>query len=111
MRSEAGDLPRPDPALHQTGSDGFDGHRGRDELRLLEHYGMRPSSDLLDIGCGIGRLAYECASYLDADATYTGLDIAPVVIDWLNERYAHKAVAGLTFRSTDELVAAVKAAL
>jgi SAM-dependent methyltransferase len=49
---------------------------------------MRPSSDVLDVGCGIGRLAYECAWYLDDDATYVGLDISPTVIDWLNSNYA-----------------------
>src|SRR6187402_3160064 len=88
MRSAQADLPRPDPSLHKTGSEGLDGNRGLRELRLLEHFGMQPSSDILDIGCGIGRLTYECASYLDEDATYTGLDIAPVVIDWLNAQYA-----------------------
>lgn len=80
-------LPRPDPGLHQTGSEGLDGNRGVNELRLLEHFGLRPSSDVLDVGCGIGRLAYACASFLDEGATYTGMDIAPVVIDWLNEHY------------------------
>lgn len=88
MPRAVGDLPPPDPELHQTGSEGRDGQRGASELRLLEHYGMRPSSDILDIGCGIGRLAYACATYLDDDATYTGLDIAPTAIDWLNTHYA-----------------------
>ena len=88
MRSAQADLPRPDPTLHKTGSEGLDGNRGLRELRLLEHFGLQPSSDLLDIGCGIGRLAYECASFLDSEATYTGIDIAPVAIDWLNANYA-----------------------
>jgi SAM-dependent methyltransferase len=88
MRCAKEELPPPDPELHKTGSDGHIGTRGRDELHLLEHFGMQPTSDILDIGCGIGRLAYECADYLDDDATYTGLDIAPVAIDWLNANYA-----------------------
>jgi SAM-dependent methyltransferase len=49
---------------------------------------MKPSSDVLDVGCGIGRLTYECGWYLDDDATYAGLDISPTVIDWLNTNYA-----------------------
>jgi SAM-dependent methyltransferase len=49
---------------------------------------MQPSSDVLDVGCGIGRLTYECGWYLDDDATYAGLDISPTVIDWLNTNYA-----------------------
>lgn len=88
MREAAGDIPPPDPGLHQTGNEGLDGQRGLRELRLLEHFGMRPSSDILDVGCGIGRLAHACATYLEDDATYTGLDIAPAAIDWLNENYA-----------------------
>src|SRR4051794_36700647 len=87
MRCAQEDLPPPDPDLHETGAH-IDGQRGEMELRLLEHFGMRPSSDILDVGCGIGRLAYECAPYLDDDATYTGLDIEPTVIDWLNANYA-----------------------
>jgi SAM-dependent methyltransferase len=88
MRRALEDLPPPDPTLHPTGDEGVGGTRGRNELRLLEHFGLCPSSHVLDVGCGIGRLAYECASYLDTDATYTGLDIAPPVIDWLNTHYA-----------------------
>jgi SAM-dependent methyltransferase len=88
MRSAQADLPQPDPSLHKTGSEGLDGNRGLRELRMLEHFGLLPSSDLLDIGCGIGRLAYECASFLDEGATYTGIDIAPVAIEWLNANYA-----------------------
>ncbi|MSO87552.1 MAG: class I SAM-dependent methyltransferase [Acidimicrobiia bacterium] len=89
MRWKRGDLRRPEPDLHSTGSGGHvDLERGVHELRMLQHFGMTPSSDILDVGCGIGRLAHECASYLDDDATYAGLDIAPVPIDWLNTHYA-----------------------
>ena len=87
MRRAREDLPPPDTSLHPTGDD-VGGKRGLKELRLLEFFGMRPSSDILDVGCGIGRLAYECAFYLDDGATYTGVDIAPPVIDWLNTNYA-----------------------
>jgi SAM-dependent methyltransferase len=88
MQRTRGDVPPPVPALHKTGSEGLDGNRGTNELRLLDHFGMTPSSDILDVGCGFGRLAYECASYLDDEATYTGFDIAPIAIDWLNTHYA-----------------------
>jgi len=88
VRCARGELPLPDPSLHNVGNDETGGTRGRDQLRLLEHYGLTPSSDLLEIGCGLGRLAYECASYLDDDATYTGFDIAPVAIEWLEANYA-----------------------
>ena len=100
MRRAPVDLLPPDRGLHQTGSEGLDGNRGLNQLRLLEHFGMLPSSDLLDVGCGIGRLAYECATYLDEDATYTGLDIAPAPIEWLRANYAPR-LAGFQFDLLD----------
>jgi SAM-dependent methyltransferase len=62
--------------------------RGENQLRLLRHWGLRPSSHVLEIGCGVGRLAYELASFLDADGRYTGFDVSPTAIDWCNEHYA-----------------------
>ena len=88
MRCDRGDLPVPDPSLHNVGREGRWKNRGPHQLRMLQHFGLTPASDLLDIGCGLGRLAFECASYLDDDATYTGFDIAPVAIEWLKENYA-----------------------
>ena len=57
-------------------------HRGPNQLAL--HYRLVPSANVLEIGCGLGRLAYELALYLDDNGTYAGLDIAPCAIDWLN---------------------------
>ena len=86
MRCTRGDLPLPDPGLHVVGGDDG-GERGPKQLALLEHYGLVPSADILEVGCGLGRLAYELASYLDDDAAYAGFDIAPAAIDWLNATY------------------------
>lgn len=86
MRCARGELPLPDPALHVVGRNVAD--RGLKQLALLEHFGLTPSAAVLEVGCGLGRLAYELASYLDDDGTYAGLDIAPAAIDWLNETYA-----------------------
>jgi len=78
-------LPPPDPTLHPVG--GPSAERGANQLTLLRHWGLRPSARVLEIGCGVGRLAYELAAYLD-DGTYTGFDISPKAIGWLNEHYA-----------------------
>jgi SAM-dependent methyltransferase len=80
-------LPRPDPSLHWAGTEVYGG-RGLKQRQLLEHFGLQRSSQLLEIGCGIGRLAYELASFFDEDGRYTGFDIAPEPIAWLNEHYA-----------------------
>jgi len=80
-------LPKWDPSVHTVGWDDG-GQRYIKQLALLEHYGLEPSSDVLEIGCGIGGLAYELAGFLGDNATYTGFDVAPRAIAWLNEQYA-----------------------
>jgi SAM-dependent methyltransferase len=85
---EPGELPAPDTSLHPVG--GVSAGRGANQLRLLQHSGLRPSSHVLEIGCGVGRLAYELASFLAADGRYTGFDISPKAIDWCNEQYASR---------------------
>jgi len=83
--SDLGRLPPPDPGLHPVG--GPSAERGQNQLRLLRHWGLVPSTAVLEIGCGVGRLAYELAPFLDG-GTYTGFDISPKAIGWLNEHYA-----------------------
>jgi SAM-dependent methyltransferase len=87
VRCERGTLPLPDPSMHEVGGDDA-GQRGPKQLALLEHFGLEPSAHVLEIGCGLGRLAYELAAFLDADGRYTGFDVAPTPIAWLNEHYA-----------------------
>jgi SAM-dependent methyltransferase len=79
-------LPPPDTSLHPVG--GVSAERGANQMRLLRHWGLQPTSQVLEIGCGVGRLAYELASFLDADGRYSGFDISPKAIAWCNEHYA-----------------------
>jgi SAM-dependent methyltransferase len=81
------DLPIPDDAVHDAGGD-HTGKRGIRQLELLEFHGLRAADDLLEIGCGIGRLAYVLASFLEDDGSYTAFDISPDAIAWLNTNYA-----------------------
>lgn len=53
--------------------------------RLTEVAGLTPTSHVLDIGCGIGRLAVALTRYLDPQAQYEGLDIVPSGIEWCTE--------------------------
>jgi len=57
-------------------------------MALLRRFGLQPSSNLLEIGCGIGWLAYDLASFLDETGSYTGFDVSPAAIGWLNENLA-----------------------
>jgi SAM-dependent methyltransferase len=57
--------------------------------RLVRMGVITPESRVLDIGCGIGRLAIPLTSYLKG-GSYEGLDIVPTGIDWCNEHIARK---------------------
>jgi SAM-dependent methyltransferase len=48
--------------------------------------GLRQHERVLDVGCGIGRMAVPLLEYLDARGSYEGFDIVPAGIDWCRER-------------------------
>jgi SAM-dependent methyltransferase len=80
------DLPRADPSVHTVGKN-HSGDVGRNQLTLLRHCGLQPQSHMLEVGCGVGRLVYELAAFLD-EGSYVGFDISPNAIAWLDEHYA-----------------------
>jgi SAM-dependent methyltransferase len=47
--------------------------------------GVTPASHILDVGCGIGRLAVAMPGFLDADGGYEGFDIVPDGIEWCQQ--------------------------
>ncbi len=49
---------------------------------MKEHGGLDRSSDVLDIGCGPGRIAAPLARWLSPSATYEGFDVMPKSIAW-----------------------------
>jgi ubiquinone/menaquinone biosynthesis C-methylase UbiE len=53
--------------------------------RLVEYAGLLPTSTVLDVGCGIGRVAIPLTEYLTESGRYEGLDIVPDGISWCNE--------------------------
>ncbi len=75
----------PDPTLHPVGRAGAD-TVGPMQLNLLVHFGLTPDDRVLDLGCGIGRLAYTMADYLST-GYYDGLDVSKKAIQWLEENY------------------------
>jgi SAM-dependent methyltransferase len=44
--------------------------------------GLKPYEDVLDVGCGYGRMAVQLTKYLNRRARYEGFDIVPVLIEW-----------------------------
>jgi SAM-dependent methyltransferase len=56
---------------------------GDELLRLFrEHAGLRRHEDVLDMGCGVGRIAVPLTRYLDRTASYAGFDVVPYAIQW-----------------------------
>ena len=66
---------------------------GADDFQAMgEHFldrfkrlcGLQPHERILDVGCGIGRIALPLTKYLDVQGTYEGFDIVPEGIEWCN---------------------------
>lgn len=55
---------------------------------LVDHAGLKPDAAILDVGCGIGRLAVALTGYLNANGRYDGFDIVKEGINWCTERIA-----------------------
>jgi SAM-dependent methyltransferase len=47
--------------------------------------GATPSSHVLDVGCGLGRLALAMSRFLGVNRRYEGLDIVPAGIEWCTQ--------------------------
>ena len=59
--------------------------------------GLRPDGRLLDVGCGIGRLAVPLTAYLSPAGVYEGFDIVRMGIDWC-ERHISPRYPNFRFR-------------
>ncbi|WP_319781096.1 methyltransferase domain-containing protein [Maridesulfovibrio sp.] len=50
-----------------------------------EKLNLQPHEKVLDIGCGIGRLAFPLLEYLSEEGGYDGFDTFPVGVKWCSE--------------------------
>jgi SAM-dependent methyltransferase len=44
--------------------------------------GLRPNEDVLDVGCGVGRMAIPLTEFLLPAARYEGFDVVPELVEW-----------------------------
>jgi SAM-dependent methyltransferase len=62
---------------------------GNEFFRYFTELGdLRPHERVLDIGCGIGRMAIPLTQYLNQDGSYEGFDVVPLGIEWCRTRIA-----------------------
>jgi len=72
----------PPPSLRAVGDGDFQ-EIGEEFKRYFVTLGrLQPNDAVLDIGCGVGRMAIPLTTYLAADAAYWGFDIVEKGIDW-----------------------------
>jgi SAM-dependent methyltransferase len=48
-------------------------------------FGLKPDDRVLDVGCGLGRMAIPLTEYLTSRASYRGFDIVPSGIGWCQQ--------------------------
>jgi SAM-dependent methyltransferase len=58
----------------------------RFKQRFIDQGGLQPNERVLDVGCGIGRMAIPLTNYLSKEGEYWGFDIVKSGIDWCQER-------------------------
>ena len=51
---------------------------------------LKPNESVLDVGCGVGRVAVPLTRFLDKDGSYEGFDIVKTAIDWCNNNISSK---------------------
>ena len=61
--------------------------------------GLKPGERVLDVGCGIGRMARPLTGYLSAEGSYDGFDINREGIGWCRRRY--RSHPNFAFRVAD----------
>lgn len=82
----------PPRRLMNVGSDKFTRSDFNEIGRRLFHYlveigGLKPSDNVLDVGCGVGRMAIPLTRYLSSEGTYDGFDIVKKSIEYCEKTY------------------------
>jgi SAM-dependent methyltransferase len=57
---------------------------------FIQLAGLQPGARVLDVGCGIGRMAVPLTEYLSPDGEYWGFDVVEKGIDWCRKRISSK---------------------
>ncbi len=93
-------MPAPPPELMFCGDGDFRAIGAEFLERLVRDAGLAPGHRVLDIGCGIGRLALPLTQYLDENGSYDGVDPVAAGIAWCADTIA-TVYPGMRFHHLD----------
>ena len=83
----AADLVPPDALAHAVG-----GSFRETGAEFLHHFvdigGLEPHHRVLDVGCGVGRMAVPLMGFLNERGRYAGFDVVPSLVDWCQAEIA-----------------------
>jgi ubiquinone/menaquinone biosynthesis C-methylase UbiE len=57
---------------------------------FIKYCHVKPNHKVLDIGCGMGRMAIPFTTYLSKEGSYDGFDIVKLGIDWCTKKITSK---------------------
>lgn len=78
--------PTPPPNLVAGVSVGDFWAVGEENVRIIEQFAhLRPAERVLDVGSGLGRVAWPLAQTLDGASTYHGFDAHELYVEWCRE--------------------------
>jgi SAM-dependent methyltransferase len=100
LRRRGDDSMVPPPALDFVGGADFEGVGREFKEHFIRYGGLRPDSRVLDVGCGIGRMAVPLTDYLNPAGGYWGFDIVETGIRWCRSRIS-KRFANFHFEHAD----------
>lgn len=95
-------MPAPPPDLLLCGDGDFRAIGAEFLTHFVRLGGLEPHERVLDLGCGVGRMAIPLTQYLEAPGSYDGIDVAAPCIAWCQAvitpvypsfRFAHLDVA------------------
>ncbi len=93
-------LPAPTPEQCFCGDGDFRAIGAEFLGHLVREAGLAPHERVLDLGCGIGRLAVPLTQYLSGEGSYDGADLVADGIAWC-ERHVTQAYPRFRFRHLD----------
>lgn len=78
-------LPAPPPELMLCGDGDFRAIGAEFLGYFVRHAGLRPDDRVLDLGCGVGRMAVPLTQYLAGKGSYVGVDVGREGIAWCRQ--------------------------